>query len=69
MTEFQKKEQAIRDTVYGLSVQFDELRQIDPVGAVESYRQILQYLNERLNFKTTWTVAELEELGYLTKVH
>ena len=61
----ERKERSILDTATGLMVQIDELNDLDPIAAGKVFKSVIQYLQERNNTKTMFTVQELIDFGYL----
>lgn len=61
----EKKERSILDTANGLMVQMDELNELNPIAAGKVFKCVIQYLQERNNTKTMFTVQELIDFGYL----
>lgn len=60
-----RKERSILDTATALMVQIDELSEISPIAAGKVFKGVIQYLQERNNTKTMFTVQELIDFGYL----
>lgn len=63
----ERKERYILDAAYGLTVMLEDLNELDPVYAGNTYKQVIQYLQEKNVTKTVFTIAELEDMGYIIK--
>jgi len=61
----ERKERSILDTAFGLTVQLEEMIELDPVAASKTYKCVIQYLQEKNNTKTLFTIQELIDYGYL----
>jgi hypothetical protein len=66
--QIEVRERAVLDSAYGLNNQLERLNEIDPIAAGNTYKCVLQYLQEKNTTKTIFTIKELEQLGYLPTV-
>jgi len=64
-SRIERKERNILDTATGLMVQIDELSELNPIAAGKVFKSVIQYLQERNNTKTMFTIQELIDFGYL----
>jgi len=58
-------ERDIMDTAIAIDSMLKILNTIDPVAASNVYKSVLQYLQEKNTTKTTFTVQDLVDLGYI----
>lgn len=63
--QIKKLERSILDNAFGLTNQLEELNNLNPVIASQVYKQVLQYFQEKNPTKSTFTIQELIDLGYL----
>lgn len=63
-----KLEQSAREHAIALKTIIEQVKGIDPVAASNVYKASLQYLQDS-EIRHSFTLGELEELGYLPKVY
>lgn len=61
----ERKEREILDTAFALSKLLAELNELNPIAAGNTFKGVIQYLQEKNETKQLFTIKELTDFGYL----